>query len=74
MFVRPDVTLKAARCRYFHHDVHSMMYHLIRPGSPYRLSRCGGGSACAVSVSLWLCARRWPPAAYCNAICQNGYN
>eukprot|EP00667_Euglena_gracilis_P008907 EG_transcript_9044 len=41
LFLHPEVTLDAARCRYFHHDTHAMLYHLIRPGSPYRLSSKG---------------------------------
>jgi len=41
LFLHPEVTLDAARCRYFHHDTHAMMYHLLRPNSPYRLSSKG---------------------------------
>mmetsp|Transcript_128245 Transcript_128245/g.221502 ORF Transcript_128245/g.221502 Transcript_128245/m.221502 type:complete len:199 (-) Transcript_128245:446-1042(-) len=41
LFTRPSLILRAARCRYFHHDMHAMMYHLLRDGSPYRLDRDG---------------------------------
>jgi hypothetical protein len=41
VFVRPSVLLAAARCRYFHHDVYAMMYHLLHSDSPYRLAPNG---------------------------------